>query len=90
MGRRRRAGGLALGRHVQMIGSKAAITGTQLQLHELYAFVTATNELLDDAPRLQNRITVQAARAIKWKASDAVVSGDGNGKPLGFMNAAPW
>lgn len=71
----------------QMAASKAAITGTMLQLHELYAFVLATSELLDDAPRLNSRLTLQAARAIKWKASDAVVWGDGNGKPLGFMNA---
>lgn len=71
----------------QMVASKAAVTGELLQLHELYAFVTATNEVMEDAPRLQNRITVQAANAIKWKASDAVVWGDGNGKPLGFMNS---
>lgn len=71
----------------QMIASKAAITPTILQLHELYAFVLATQEVLDDAPRLQNRITVQAARAIRWKAFEGVMFGDGNGKPLGFMNA---
>jgi HK97 family phage major capsid protein len=71
----------------QMTASKIAMTGTILQLHELYAFVIATSELMDDAPRLNNRLTLQAARAIKWKASDAVVNGDGNGKPLGFMKA---
>jgi HK97 family phage major capsid protein len=70
-----------------MIATKAAITPTLMQLHELYAFVLATNEVLDDAPRLQGRITVQAARAIRWKLFEAVVSGDGNGKPLGFMNS---
>lgn len=68
-----------------MTASKIAMTGTILQLHELYAFVIATSELLDDAPRLNNRLTIQAARAIQWKASDAVMWGDGNGKPLGFM-----
>lgn len=71
----------------QMSATKAAVTGTMLQLHELIAFVTATSEVLEDAPRLQNRITVQAARAIKWVASEAVWGGDGNGKPLGFMQA---
>lgn len=71
----------------QMTASKIAMTGTILQLHELYAFVIATSELLEDAPRLNNRLTVQAARAIKWQASEAVVFGDGNGKPLGFMNS---
>lgn len=71
----------------QMVASKAAVTPTMMQLHELYAFVLATQEVLDDARRLQNRITVQAANAIRWKAFEAVVSGDGNGKPLGFMNS---
>ncbi len=70
-----------------MMASKAAVTPTMLQLHELYAFVLATQEVLDDAPRLQNRITVQAANAIRWKAFEAVVTGDGNGKPQGFMNS---
>lgn len=71
----------------QMVATKAAATPTTLDLHELYAFVLATQEVLDDAPRLQNRITVQAANAIRWKAFEAVVTGDGNGKPLGFMNS---
>lgn len=71
----------------QMIASKAALTPEIIQLHELYAFVLATNEVLEDAPRLQNRITVQAARAIRWKLFEAVCWGDGNGKPLGFMNS---
>jgi HK97 family phage major capsid protein len=71
----------------QMLASKIALTGTQLQLHELFAFVIATAELMDDAPRLNNRLTFQAGRAINWKASDGVMWGDGNGKPLGFMKA---
>jgi HK97 family phage major capsid protein len=71
----------------QMIATKAAITPTLMTLHELYAFVLATQEVLDDAPRLQNRITTQAANAIRWKASEAAAFGDGNGKPLGFMNS---
>jgi HK97 family phage major capsid protein len=71
----------------QMIASKAALTPEILQLHELYAFVLATNEVIEDAPRLQNRITVQAARALRWKLFEAVCFGDGNGKPLGFMSS---
>ncbi|MBR0695954.1 phage major capsid protein [Bradyrhizobium lablabi] len=71
----------------QLIASKAAATGEIIQLHELYAFVLASQEVLDDAPRLQNRIFNQAANAIRWKAFEAVMTGDGKGKPLGFMNA---
>ena len=70
----------------QMTASKAAATQMTVDLHELHAFVLATQEVLDDAPRLQDRLTRQAARAISWKASDAIMWGDGNGKPLGFMN----
>jgi HK97 family phage major capsid protein len=72
----------------QMTASKAAINQTMLQLHELYAFVLASQEVLDDAPRLQDKLTRQAARAIRWQASDAIMWGDGNGKPLGFQKAA--
>lgn len=71
----------------QMLASKASQTGMNVDLHELYAFVLATSEVLQDAPRLQDRLTRQAARAISWKASDAIMWGDGNGKPLGFMNS---
>lgn len=72
----------------QMSASKISTKSAIVQLHELYAFVVATDELLSDAPRLNDRLTRQAARAIRWKASDAIMWGDGVGKPLGFMNSA--
>lgn len=72
----------------QMTSSKAATDGNLVKLEELYAFVVASDELLSDAPRLQNRLTNKAAQAIRWKASDAFMWGDGVGKPKGFMNAA--
>jgi HK97 family phage major capsid protein len=72
----------------QMTPSKLDTKGSDVRLHELYAFVVATDELISDAPRLNDRLTRQAARAIRWKASDAIMWGDGVGKPLGFMNSA--
>lgn len=71
----------------QMTASKAALTPRETVLHELYAFVLATEELLEDAPRLSNLLTRKAASAIRWKASDAFMYGDGVGKPLGWMNS---
>jgi len=71
----------------QMTPSKISMGQITVQLHELRAFVAASDELMQDAPRLRNKLTTQAARAIRWKASDAVMWGDGNGKPLGFQNA---
>jgi HK97 family phage major capsid protein len=70
-----------------MSASKLALTGELLQLHELYAFCAATNEVLSDAGMLQNRLTIQAGRAISWKASEAIMWGTGVGQPTGFMNA---
>jgi HK97 family phage major capsid protein len=70
-----------------MTASKLAITGELMQLHELYAFCSATNEVLSDAGMLQNRLTTQAGRAISWAASEAVMWGNGAGKLTGFMKA---
>mgnify|MGYP001492369520 CR=1 FL=1 len=67
----------------QKIATKQALT----QLHELFCFVLATGELLEDAPRLANRLTRKAADAIRWKASDAIMYGTGVGQPLGYFNA---
>ena len=67
--------------------SKAQLSGNLMTLHKLYAFVAATDEVLSDAPMLQDRLTKQAGRAIGWKASDAIMWGDGAGMPLGFMEA---
>lgn len=75
-------------------GENTAMTGTKMvpkmetvRLHELYAFVSASEELLEDAPRLENRLTVKSASAIRWKADEAVAFGTGSGQPLGFVNA---
>lgn len=71
----------------QMTPSKQASAGRIVKLHELYAFVLATDELLSDAPRLADRLTRKAALAIRYKASDALVNADGVGKPLGWTKS---
>jgi len=70
-----------------MTASKYAVTAELMTLHELYAFTAATNEILSDAPMLENRLTYQAGRAISWVSSEAIMWGNGVGKPMGFMNA---
>lgn len=72
----------------QMTATRQNLKPRTTILHELYAFVTATDELLEDAPRLENRLTVKSAEAINYSIDEAIFEGDGNGKPLGFMNAA--
>jgi HK97 family phage major capsid protein len=71
----------------QMTASKLSTEPRTTPLHELYAFVTATEELLEDAPRLASRVTRKAAEAIAWKRNDALIWGTGAGQPLGWMNS---
>ncbi len=72
----------------QMTPDKMSEEPRIVPLHELFAFVTATEELLDDAPRLASRLTRKAGEAIAWKKNDAMVNGSGAGQPLGWLNSA--
>ncbi len=75
------------GEGTQMLATKLVTKGRQVTLHELYAFVLATEELLEDAPRLNNRLTVKSAQAINWKINDSIFYGGGVGQPLGWFNS---
>lgn len=59
-----------------------------LRIDELYAFVVASEELIADAPRLTSRLEVKVPEAIGWTIDDAILYGNGVGKPLGIYNAA--
>lgn len=72
----------------QLKASQLNTSGVMVQLHPLDAFVVADDELLQDAPRLNDRLMRRAAMAIRWTASDAIAWGDGVGQPLGFMSSS--
>ncbi|MDP3550616.1 MAG: phage major capsid protein [Novosphingobium sp.] len=76
------------GENQQMTATKAALTPRETKLGELYAFVLATEELLEDAPRTADLITRKAAGAIRWKAGEAFMWGDYIEKPQGWMTSA--
>lgn len=69
---------------VQMTPSRLATEPRTGKLFELYALVLASGEILQDAPRLNARLTKGAGAAIRWKASEAIVRGTGAGQPLGY------
>jgi len=71
----------------QMTKSSLVTDGIQMALKHCYAYVVAGEDLLDDAPRLNQRLTVDAGKALTWKMSDALMNGDGVGKPKGIANA---
>lgn len=69
----------------KMEPSKFAQGERTTKLNDLYAFVLATEELLEDAPLMESRITKRAGQAIQWEAGEALLFGDGTGKPLGAL-----
>lgn len=75
------------GENQQMTATKAALTPRETKLGELYAFVLASEELLEDAPRTADLVTNKAAAAIRWKLAEAFMFGDGVEKPLGWMSS---
>jgi len=71
----------------QFTHSKLDTKQVTVRLNKLHAFTSASDEVLEDAPRLNNRLSVKAPQAILYKASDAYVNGNGVGRPLGWMQA---
>lgn len=57
-------------------------------LEKLAVLTYATEELLQDVVAMDNIIGGAAADEITFKVEDAIVRGDGSGKPLGFFNHA--
>lgn len=63
--------------------------GTSLmQLHKLMALVPLTNELMDDTAALNSYLPKLVARSIMWKSNEAIINGDGAGRPQGAFAAA--
>lgn len=67
--------------------SRLETDGDILKLQKVYVFAEASDELLEDAPRLTSRLTQGAADAINFKLDQGIFSGDGVGKPEGLLNS---
>ena len=57
------------------------------KLHKLTALVRVTDELLEDAPALESFVRAQAPQAMLHQVNSAIISGNGAGKPEGFLNS---
>jgi len=78
----------------QMSASKLTTQDRSVYLHEIYAFVLATGELLEDAPRMAGRLTRRAGEALSWKKNGCIGTSCGNWpmqgcSPIWFSWAAP-
>ena len=67
--------------------SQPAFEQVALELKKLIGLCYATDELLQDAPALESWIRMAFAKEFDFKLVDAVLNGDGAGKPLGIENA---
>lgn len=65
----------------------------RISVHELYAMPAATSKLAEDAPNLEQLVSMKAADKFLRLEGAAFVSGDGVGKPRGFLtydNGTDW
>ena len=71
----------------QMTASQPKLRQLKLEPHEMFVFTYVTDKLLRNASALESYISMAAADEINFIVGDAIVNGDGVGKPLGLMNA---
>src|SRR6056297_2361235 len=67
--------------------SKPKFGRFELNLEKLMGLCYATDELLDDATTLGQIIQRGFAEEFGFKLDDAIINGDGAGKPLGILNS---
>lgn len=67
--------------------TKPKLNPNQMRLKKLTALVPVSDELLSDASGLPAYLNRKVAESIRWKTNDAIVNGNGVGKPLGVFNA---
>ena len=71
----------------QYTGTEPNFRQMNLVLNKLTGLCYATDELLADTVALEAVITEAFTEEFGFKIDDAIVNGDGAGKPLGIMNA---
>jgi HK97 family phage major capsid protein len=67
--------------------SKPKFNQIDLKLKKVAALCYATDELLDDAGALNGWINRYVPGELRFKVEDAIMNGDGIGKPSGILNA---
>lgn len=77
-----------IGEAGQYTERKVALQMRQLSLHKLGVLVPVSDEMMEDAPTLAAYITPIAGEKIGWKVNDAIINGNGAGKPLGILNSS--
>ena len=66
--------------------SKPLLKQVNISLYKVAALVHASDEILEDNPAMNGYIAREMARKIRGVVEDALVAGDGVGKPTGLLN----
>lgn len=72
----------------QLTGSKTKFRQIKLEPKQLAVLVYATDKLLNNAPALETYLARAAQNEIAFLVSDAIINGDGAGKPRGILAGA--
>lgn len=67
--------------------TKIKFANAELKLKKVGCIIKATDELLEDTVALESQLKNAASSALVHKVNAAIISGDGVGKPLGFLNS---
>lgn len=67
--------------------SSAKFKGDTLRLNKLFARIDASDEILEDAPQLDNYLRVKTPEVMTSVINLAIIQGNGVGKPLGLLSA---
>ena len=70
-----------------LTSSKPGFRQISLELEKLIALCYCTDELLQDATQLESYVNLWFPEEFGFKLDDAVINGDGAGKPLGILNS---
>lgn len=73
------------GEAAQYEAVKASFGERRTSLNKLTAYCPVTEELLEDYPAMEGVLNDLAGREFAFKADDAMLSGTGNGMPLGIL-----
>ena len=71
----------------QATASKVVLGTQAMVLHKLMALVPVTNELMSDGFAIGSYLQPLVSDRIQWKVNEAILYGDGAGKPMGALNS---
>lgn len=67
--------------------SKPALQSVFVRANKITALVPVTDEQIQDAPQLEGYLRTKVPDKFNFRLNDAILNGDGVGKPLGYLNS---